>query len=60
LLRVPASAQTQFDNFQRDRARQMLRDVHDAIEHHYYDPTYHGVDLELPPREPVREPPDFK
>jgi C-terminal processing protease CtpA/Prc len=45
LLRAPASAQTQFDNFQRDRARQMLRDVQDAIEHHYYDPTYHGIDM---------------
>jgi C-terminal processing protease CtpA/Prc len=43
---VAAHAQAQFDNYQRERARQMLRDVHDAIEHHYYDPKYHGVDLD--------------
>jgi hypothetical protein len=46
LLRVPAAAQAQFDNFQRERARQMLRDLHDAVEHHYYDPQFHGVDME--------------
>lgn len=46
LLRQPALAQVQFDSIQRDRARQMLRDVRDAIEHHYYDPQYHGIDME--------------
>jgi len=46
LLRLPASAQVQFDGIQRERARQMLRDLHDAMEHHYYDPQYHGVDME--------------
>jgi hypothetical protein len=46
LLRLSAPAQTQFDNIQRDRARQMLRDLRDAIEHHYYDTQYHGIDLE--------------
>jgi C-terminal processing protease CtpA/Prc len=46
LLRVPAAAQAQFDNIQRDRARQMLRDMHDALEHHYYDPKFHGIDME--------------
>ncbi len=46
LLCAPAPAQIQFDNIQRERARQMLRDVRDAIEHHYYDPTYHGVDMD--------------
>jgi carboxyl-terminal processing protease len=24
----------------------MLRDLHDALEHHYYDPQYHGIDME--------------
>ena len=24
----------------------MLRDLRDAVQHHYYDPQYHGVDLE--------------
>jgi C-terminal processing protease CtpA/Prc len=47
LLYVPAaSAQAPFDSLQRERARQMLRDLEDAMEHHYYDPKYHGVDME--------------
>lgn len=46
LLRGPAFAQNQFDGYQRERARQMLRDLRDAVQHHYYDPQYHGVDLE--------------
>jgi hypothetical protein len=46
LLRTPASAQVQFDSIQRDRARQMLRDLREAMQHHYYDPQYHGVDME--------------
>ena len=46
LLLSPAAAQPQFDHIQRDRARQMLRDLHDALQHHYYDPQYHGVDME--------------
>jgi C-terminal processing protease CtpA/Prc len=46
LLRLPATAQVQFDSIQRERARQMLRDLHDALEHHYYDPTYHGIDMD--------------
>jgi carboxyl-terminal processing protease len=43
---APALAQTQFDSLQRERARQMLRDLHDALQHHYYDPQYHGIDME--------------
>src|ERR1700722_6139490 len=46
LLRLSAAAQVQFDGIQRERARQMLRDLHDALEHHYYDPRYHGIDME--------------
>jgi hypothetical protein len=47
LLRLPVTAQTQFDGLQRERARQMLRDLRDAIEHHYYyDPQFHYVDLD--------------
>jgi carboxyl-terminal processing protease len=44
-LQLPASAQVQFDSIQRERARQMLHDLQDAIEHNYYDPTYHGIDM---------------
>jgi len=36
----------QFDNLQRERARQMLKDVVDTIRKNYYDVNYHGVDLE--------------
>jgi carboxyl-terminal processing protease len=46
LLLSPADAQPQFDSLQRERARQMLRDLHEALQHHYYDPQYHGVDME--------------
>jgi hypothetical protein len=45
LLRSPAAAQPQFDSIQRERARQMLRDLHDALQHHYYDPQYQVVGL---------------
>lgn len=46
LLPIALPAQVQFDNLQRDRARQMLRDLHDALQHHYYDPQFHGIDLD--------------
>jgi carboxyl-terminal processing protease len=41
-----ATAQNQFDNLQKDRAHQMLKDLADGIRKHYYDPALHGVDLE--------------
>jgi C-terminal processing protease CtpA/Prc len=34
-----------FDKYQRDRGVAMLHDVVDAVRKHYYDPTFHGVDL---------------
>ena len=34
-----------FGGLQRDRGLQMLHDVADGIRKHYYDPSYHGVDL---------------
>lgn len=43
---IAAPAQVAFDNLQRDRARMMLRDLKDAVEHHYYDPQFHGIDLD--------------
>jgi len=42
---VPLPAQ-QLSNLQRENGRQMLRDVADAMRKHYYDPKFHGVDLE--------------
>src|SRR5262249_9795864 len=47
----PVVAQNPFDNIQRDRARQMLKDVADAMRKHYYDPKYHGIDLEAKVKE---------
>jgi hypothetical protein len=46
LWRAPVPAQVQFDSIQRERARQMLRDLHDALQHHYYDPQFHGIDMD--------------
>jgi C-terminal processing protease CtpA/Prc len=40
-----AMAQNSFDNLQKDRARQMLKDLGDGVRKHYYDPKFHGVDL---------------
>ena len=45
-VRLPLSAQNQFDSFQRDRERQMLRDLQDGLKKHYYDASYHGVDMD--------------
>jgi C-terminal processing protease CtpA/Prc len=42
---APLNAQ-RLANVERDSARQMLRDVADAIRKHYYDPKFHGMDLE--------------
>jgi len=39
-------AQQKMDSIEMDRARQMLRDARDAVKKHYYDPQYHGVDLD--------------
>ena len=43
---VPLAAQNQFDSLQRDRARAMLHDLQEGLKKHYYDPKYHGVDME--------------
>ena len=34
------------DNFQVARAHMMLRTIYDEIKKKYYDPTFHGIDLE--------------
>jgi C-terminal processing protease CtpA/Prc len=34
-----------FSRFERERAKMMLRIVHDDVDKFYYDPGYHGVDL---------------
>lgn len=44
-------AQQKMDSMDMDRARQMLRDARDAVKKYYYDPKYHGVDLDARYRE---------
>ena len=40
------SARAQFSSSDRDRGRSMLRTVKLHLLEHYYDPTFHGMDLE--------------
>lgn len=46
LLCWTARAQAPFDKLQRDQARAMLKDVHDALKKNYFDPDFRGVDIE--------------
>jgi len=43
---APLRPQEKFDNFKRGQARDMLRGVADNVRKHYYDPTFHGMDME--------------
>jgi C-terminal processing protease CtpA/Prc len=46
LLTLRSPAQDTYDKTQRERAQQMLHDVSEAIRKNYYDPTYHGVNMD--------------
>jgi len=39
-------SQQKMDSFNRDRARSNLHDAHDNVKKHYYDPKFHGLDLD--------------
>jgi len=39
-------AQQKMNSLDMDRALGMLRDARDAVKKHYYDPKYHGIDLD--------------
>jgi C-terminal processing protease CtpA/Prc len=39
-------SQQKMDNFNRDRARAILHDAYDNVKKHYYDPKFHGLDLD--------------
>jgi hypothetical protein len=40
------AAQQKMDDFNLGRAREILRDAHEAVKSHYYDPKFHGLDWE--------------
>jgi C-terminal processing protease CtpA/Prc len=43
----PSAAQEQkIDDNERARAEIMLQDIHDALKKSYYDPAYHGLDID--------------
>src|SRR5271170_6424015 len=41
-----ALSQQKIDNFNRERARAILRDAYDNVKKHYYDPKFHGLDVD--------------
>lgn len=43
---LPALAQETVSNFDRERGRTMLNIIKGDLKKHYYDPTFHGVDVE--------------
>lgn len=45
-LAAGLGAQQRMNSNDMDEARQMLRDARDAVKKNYYDPKYHGVDLD--------------
>jgi C-terminal processing protease CtpA/Prc len=46
LAGAPLSAQTSVRSGDRDRARAMLRNIKRELQKNYYDPAFHGLDLE--------------
>jgi len=46
LIATAAYAQQQFTNNDRARGRTMLRSIKDEIKKYYYDPQFHGIDVE--------------
>src|SRR5438093_11859113 len=42
----PARTQQKLSSFDRDRGRQMLDIIKDDIKKNYYDPAFHGIDLD--------------
>ena len=39
-------SQQKMDSINQDRARAMLRDAYDNVKKHYYDPKFHGLDID--------------
>jgi C-terminal processing protease CtpA/Prc len=40
-------SQQKMDSINQERARAMLRDAYDDVKKHYYDPKFHGLDLDV-------------
>jgi C-terminal processing protease CtpA/Prc len=40
-------SQQKMDSINRDRSRSILRDAYDNLKKHYYDPKFHGLDLDV-------------
>ena len=43
---VPGFAQTAPTGYERDRGRAMLNIIKNDLKKYYYDPTFHGMDLD--------------
>jgi len=46
LLAAKLGAQQKMNSMDMDEARQMFRDARDAVKKNYYDPKYHGIDVD--------------
>lgn len=44
---IPVGAQGKMDGIERDRLKMMLKNIKGAIKKDYYDPTFHGIDLDV-------------
>lgn len=45
-LQKSLNAQKTISNYDREATEQMLRVIHDHVKKYYYDPSYHGVDID--------------
>jgi C-terminal processing protease CtpA/Prc len=41
-----SSSQQKFDKFKEQQGMQILDEIHNQVKKHYYDPAFHGVDIE--------------
>jgi C-terminal processing protease CtpA/Prc len=49
LAAIPSASllsQQKIDNYNRERARAILHDAYDNVKKHYYDPKFHGLDID--------------
>src|SRR5688572_8917389 len=46
LLLIPTAFGQAMDRIERDRMKEMLTNIKNAVKKNYYDPKYHGIDLE--------------